>query len=870
MKNLNYLQNFANAVRQLGSSGRLLFSSFYLRQRLAQILFLFRENAADLFPRNVIRDQQRGMHSMHVVRDRIRAGKSRREGQKLPPNISCPSVEDDLKPENFTDQLEHLAQDITTFLECLNEFPEFTDEAVNTSIVAVEGDLKYWASCLRDFEGQLRFPAVGHYIHDISVELGDHIESITSTIRVFVEVGVPTIRFAQEHAASNLLHPSTVASLLSAVTATTIQFSFDLVETPIQNAVNALWFSSLVFSVASAVNSFLGLTWKQAIYRSPPHHVPWWVLIWIKRSPLIFLVISVAAFSIGLVLFTWASTQHITTRIVTTVFTGFSLFGLIAVSTWLAFERVTYSRPKGRRWLADVLSDINPDLHKYCGLEWVENNIVPKVDRAVQWGSVEIGLVRRKFLDFAKASSQYVSKAVIHATRHYVNGPEESPPPISSILAIASTETLSTVPDASNTTTEGRASPEGRGRFASAVRSVIMMQNSSPSGTRLAKALEYPSRKNTRRDSNEPYTAAKVSRNIHLPHSFKSLDITETLQAHHALVAHLQFSPNGKWLATSSWDRTSVLYRVGNNMDPFTLHRTLTHHQGLCHQVAWSPNGSHLLTKLHHSVHVWTEDGVCIQTIDRRRHIHTVTWLPGGKGSLFFSSPNLAGKILASHNLTPLNPHDVAITPDGQRILAVGTLTASPDGLQPHKARKEKRIIVYNIAEKQIESQVPLMHDVCAITIASNGQLALVSYEDKTPPQLWRLAKVGEEVRLHFVHTYMPSADVDFAGTSYFGGKDDQVILYVGKNGHIYMWDQRSGKLLHDIQMPDGDFTGIAWNTSSDLPMFATGSCDGRVKIWTSPIQQSSVNHSHSQSGIPSNIPSSRFTPEFVESPGPM
>lgn len=45
------------------------------------------------------------------------------------------------------------------------------------------------------------------------------------------------------------------------------------------------------------------------ISRSPGHRVPWWVLIWIKRSPLVFLVMSVACFSIGLCLFTYASGQ---------------------------------------------------------------------------------------------------------------------------------------------------------------------------------------------------------------------------------------------------------------------------------------------------------------------------------------------------------------------------------------------------------------------------------------------------------------------------------------------------------------------------------------------------------------------------------
>lgn len=80
-----------------------------------------------------------------------------------------------------------------------------------------------------------------------------------------MSVGVPTIRFAQKHAAANLLNLSTVATFFSAVTATTMQFSFDQVDTNLANSVNGFWFTSLVFSIGAAVNSLLGLTWKQAM-----------------------------------------------------------------------------------------------------------------------------------------------------------------------------------------------------------------------------------------------------------------------------------------------------------------------------------------------------------------------------------------------------------------------------------------------------------------------------------------------------------------------------------------------------------------------------------------------------------------------------
>lgn len=77
--------------------------------------------------------------------------------------------------------------------------------------------------------------------------------------------GVPTIRNAQKHAAANLLNLSTVATFFSAVTATTLQFSFNEVGTPLSDSVNGFWFTSLVFSIGAAVNSLLGVTWKQAM-----------------------------------------------------------------------------------------------------------------------------------------------------------------------------------------------------------------------------------------------------------------------------------------------------------------------------------------------------------------------------------------------------------------------------------------------------------------------------------------------------------------------------------------------------------------------------------------------------------------------------
>lgn len=115
--------------------------------------------------------------------------------------------------------------------------------------------------------------------------------------------------------------------------------------------------------------------------------------------------------------------------------------------------------------------------------------------------------------------------------------------------------------------------------------------------------------------------------------------------------------------------------------------------------------------------------------------------------------------------------HDVAVTNDCQRMLCVGTLTASSDGLQPKKCRAEKQILgerhrcrIPNVIDSGIilkyiistkwklksevshhalvaydlsfHSRVPVLHDVRDITMARHDGVALVSYENKVQHRL--------------------------------------------------------------------------------------------------------------------------------------
>ena len=175
------LRAFANASRQLGSSVGILSSAFHLRTRLAAILFLFRENAASLFPRKVSRQ------ALEALAPRIRSRASsaydiiqsppdekqmsndtppsktgskssskskndqnkdtrrkRRHAKSFHSHVAAarPVVLEPLDPEDFPQQFELFACDVATFLRSLTEFPEFSDEGVESAITAFEADMR--------------------------------------------------------------------------------------------------------------------------------------------------------------------------------------------------------------------------------------------------------------------------------------------------------------------------------------------------------------------------------------------------------------------------------------------------------------------------------------------------------------------------------------------------------------------------------------------------------------------------------------------------------------------------------------------------------------------------------------------------------
>lgn len=67
---------------------------------------------------------------------------NRKKVHIAPHHIARPTIDETLDLEKFPEQFEALADNIVVFGRCLNEFPEFTDDAVNASITSFESDLR--------------------------------------------------------------------------------------------------------------------------------------------------------------------------------------------------------------------------------------------------------------------------------------------------------------------------------------------------------------------------------------------------------------------------------------------------------------------------------------------------------------------------------------------------------------------------------------------------------------------------------------------------------------------------------------------------------------------------------------------------------
>lgn len=258
---------------------------------------------------------------------------------------------------------------------------------------------------------------------------------------------------------------------------------------------------------------------------------------------------------------------------ITTVFTAFSSFGLAAVSAWFASERWVFARHKGKKWLQDSLDDFwdavmsIPPFHQFIeclhtlGL-WTSSISHRTRVAATHASSTIASVFHRPFADVLHSSSSESSLSSSPAPEAAVSIPQGSrrgsevtfvPPTIEVKSRQGSTTSFTLPSEMSSGMTSTPTSPSPpRVRFVQTVRNVIRMQQASSSYSQFSRSLTptllTPDGMHRKDTQPMPVQSSRVAS---LVPKLRGLTLTQDLDAHQALVRHLQFSPNGKFLATS-------------------------------------------------------------------------------------------------------------------------------------------------------------------------------------------------------------------------------------------------------------------------------------------------------------------------------
>ncbi|KAJ6843551.1 WD repeat-containing protein 26-like isoform X1 [Iris pallida] len=291
----------------------------------------------------------------------------------------------------------------------------------------------------------------------------------------------------------------------------------------------------------------------------------------------------------------------------------------------------------------------------------------------------------------------------------------------------------------------------------------------------------------------------------------------QVLQGHKDEVWYLQFSNNGKYLASASHDKSAIIWEVQDGL--ISLKHTLSGHQKPVLMVTWSPDDRALLTcGMDGVVRRWdVTSGECLNVYEKSGFgLISCGWFPDGNQFLSGVTDksiclwDLEGKeVECWKGQREMKTSDMAITKDGKRIISLS---------------RDSAILLLD-REAKLDKLIEEEQTVTSFSLSGDDNFLLVNLVNQEI-HLWSIA--DEPV---LVMRYKGHKRSRFVIRSCFGGSDQAFIASGSEDSQVYIWHRGTGDLIEALPGHAGAVNCVSWNPANPH-MLASASDDRTIRIW--------------------------------------